>query len=58
MEFEYAKLMRLHMKQKNIRVEFEEMKNLPVGMEAFQDDYDQKFASELAGEPGELVESE
>lgn len=58
MEYEFAKLTQLGTEQKNIRAEFEVLEKMPVGKEAFQDDYDQKFAHELEGdgEPGEVAE--
>lgn len=56
MEYEFVKLTQLGREQKKIRVEYEVLEKLPVGKEAFQEDYNIKFAAELAGEhePGEV----
>jgi len=55
MEYEFARLTRLGEEQKKLRAEYQVLENLPVGKEAFQEDYDKKFVAELAGEPGEVV---
>ena len=55
MEYEFAKLTHLGRQQQKLRLEYMVLEQLPVGKEAFEDDYNTKFAAELAGEPGEVV---
>lgn len=55
MEYEFTKLMKLGRKQQKLRLEYQVLEQLPVGKEAFEEDYNTKFAAELAGEPGEVV---
>ena len=55
MEYEFTKLMKLGRQQQKLRLEYQVLEQLPVGKEAFEEDYNTKFAAELAGEPGEVV---
>jgi hypothetical protein len=46
MEYEFTKYTQLVQRHKRIRAEFEVLEKLPVGMEAFQEDFDKLLASE------------
>jgi SPX domain protein involved in polyphosphate accumulation len=50
MEYEFTKYTQLVQRHKRIRAEFEVLETLPVGMEAFQEDFDKLLASEMKSE--------
>lgn len=45
MEYEFAKHTQLVMEQQKLRAEYEVLEKMPVGMAAFQEDYDKLVAS-------------
>jgi prophage maintenance system killer protein len=45
MEFEYAKHVFLARQGQKLRAEYQALASMPVGMEAFQDDYDSFLAA-------------